>query len=72
MFDKIDKNHDGAVTEQELRDWIHYVQTIDVMKNVDTQMKESDLNKDGYIDWDEFVKVTNDFVDKYSSTLKIF
>lgn len=67
LFHKVDKDQDGFVSEKELFDWIVYIQLREVMKNVEEEKKETDFNKDGFIEWDEFVKKTQDFIDKYAS-----
>ena len=71
MFDKVDKDHDGFVTEHELKDWIHFTQNRYIMKDVEKQMQQTDLNKDGFIDWDEYKKATYGFMDDEQSTYKI-
>ena len=67
LFDKVDKDHDGAVTEQELKDWIHFTQNRYIMKDVEKQMQQTDLDKDGTIDWNEYKKATYGFMEDESS-----
>ena len=68
LFDKVDKDHDGGVTEEELKDWIHFTQNRYILKDVEKQMKQTDLDKDGSIDWEEYKKATYGFMDDESST----
>jgi len=63
LFDKVDKDSDGMVTEQEMKDWIHYTQNRYILKDVEKQMKQTDLNKDGFIDWAEYKKATYGFME---------
>ena len=67
LFDKVDKDHDGSVTEQELKDWIHFTQNRYIMKDVEKQMQQTDLDKDGFIDWDEYKKATYGFMNDEAS-----
>lgn len=67
LFGKVDKDGDGFVTEQEMKDWIHYTQNRYILKDVEKQMKQTDLNKDGNIDWDEYKKATYGFMDDQSN-----
>jgi len=67
LFDKVDKDHDGGVTEEELKDWIHFTQNRYILKDVEKQMKQTDLNTDGEIDWEEYKKATYGFMDDEST-----
>lgn len=45
-MDKIDKDHDGQVTEEELKDWIHYVQKKYIMTDTERMWKDHDVQDD--------------------------
>lgn len=62
LVDKMDKNLDGTVTEEELTIWIHYVQTKYIYDDTERQYEENDLNKDGKITWDEYKEHTYGFL----------
>ncbi|XP_066926347.1 calumenin-like [Clytia hemisphaerica] len=64
LFDKVDKDHDGSVTEEELKEWIHYTQNRYILKDVEKQMTQTDLNKDGLIDWKEYKQATYGFMEE--------
>ena len=62
IFDKIDKDSDGFVTEKELQDWIIYVQSKYI--NDDTQRQWTSSEVDGEkLTWDAYVKNTYGFID---------
>lgn len=67
LFDKVDGDHDGFVNEKELLEWIVYIQTKDVLKNVQQEKLDTDFNKDGFVEWDEFVKKTQEFIEEHTS-----
>jgi len=62
LVDKMDKNTDGLVTEEELTIWIHYVQTKYIYDDTERQWEENDINKDGKITWDEYKEHTYGFL----------
>lgn len=62
LVDKMDKNNDGIVTEEELTIWIHYVQTKYIYDDTERQYEENDLNKDQKITWDEYKEHTYGFL----------
>lgn len=59
----MDKNGDGAVTEEELKEWIQFTQNKYIWEDAEKQMKQNDLDKDGQITWDEYKKSTYGFMD---------
>ncbi|XP_057290382.1 calumenin-like [Hydractinia symbiolongicarpus] len=63
LFHKVDKNGDGAVTEEELKEWIQFTQNKYIWEDAEKQMKQNDLDKDGQITWDEYKKSTYGFMD---------
>lgn len=76
LFHKVDEDGDGLVTEEEMKAWILHTQNRYLMKDVETQMQQVDLDKNGYIDWDEYLKATYGFMedeaDKESEDMKRF
>lgn len=57
IVDKIDKNHDGFVSEEELQHWIQYVQKKYVIEDTDRMWKEHELD-DGKLNWESYRKRT--------------
>ncbi|XP_068442541.1 calumenin-A-like [Clinocottus analis] len=58
IVDKMDRNTDGFVSEEELRDWIKRAQTKHVYDNVAHQWNDFDVNHDHVISWEEYKNVT--------------
>jgi len=61
---KIDKDSDGFVTDQELKDWIKYAQNRYIYEDAEKQLINNDMNKDGYVTWDEYKNNTYGFLDE--------
>ncbi|XP_060561988.1 calumenin-B-like isoform X1 [Ruditapes philippinarum] len=57
IVDKIDRNHDGVVTEDELQHWIQYVQKKYVIEDTDRMWKEHKLDDAG-LSWESYRKNT--------------
>ena len=51
IYDKIDKDRNGQVTEQELSDWIKYVQTRYIRIDTDRQWLEHNPDNNATISW---------------------
>ncbi|XP_061174316.1 calumenin-like isoform X3 [Saccostrea echinata] len=68
---KIDKDGDGKITEQELRDWIQYVQKRYIITDTDRMWKDHDVESDK-LSWSSYKKRTygseDDPTDEDSST----
>ena len=62
MADKIDKDGNGKITQAELEDWIHFVQTRYVREDAERQFKSYDNNDDSKIDWEEYMQTAYGFV----------
>ena len=62
LYDRIDKNGDGEVSEDELNKWIKYSQSKYMWEDAEKQMQSNDENSDGYVDWTEYKKSTYGFV----------
>ena len=60
---KIDKNNDGFVTEQELQDWIKYTQNKYIFEDADKQITSNDLDKDGFVTWEEYKNATYGYIE---------
>jgi len=54
IYDKIDKNGDEKVTEQELEDWMRYVQTRYVRMNTDRQWSEHNPDDTATLSWESY------------------
>ena len=62
LVEKMDRDGDGKVTEEELTVWIHYVQTKYIYDDTERQWEENDTDKDGRISWQEYSKHTYGFL----------
>ncbi|XP_069001559.1 calumenin-A [Embiotoca jacksoni] len=58
IVDKIDRDRDGFVSEEELKFWIKASQRRHVLDSVDHQWTDFDVDEDGRISWDEYKNVT--------------
>jgi Ca2+-binding EF-hand superfamily protein len=58
IVDKIDKNKDGEVTEEELREWIQYVQKRYITTDTDRMWKDHTVEGDT-LTWESY-KIKND------------
>ena len=65
IYDKIDKDKDGFVTEDELRDWIKHVQNKYVWEDTERQWKEHESEDQG-LKWESYKKRTYGFLDGMS------
>jgi len=54
IYDKIDKNGDEKVTEEELRDWIGYVQNRYLRADTDRQWSEQNPDDTPTLFWDAY------------------
>jgi len=64
LFHKVDSDSDGQVTEDELKEWIKHTQNRYIMEDSEKQMKQNDMDKDGFVTWDEYKKATYGFLDE--------
>jgi Ca2+-binding EF-hand superfamily protein len=55
LANKMDKNKDGFVTEDELSEWVHNSMVSLDQEETDERFDEIDKNKDGEITWTEYV-----------------
>ncbi len=58
LFDRIDKDHNGTITQQELKDWIKSVQTRYITEDVERQWLQMNNDSNNEISWDEYDKTT--------------
>ncbi|XP_034719961.1 calumenin-A-like [Etheostoma cragini] len=58
IVNKMDRNQDGFISEEELKDWIKSIQKKHISDSVEHQWKDFDLNGNGVISWDEYKNVT--------------
>lgn len=63
IVDKIDKDKDGSVTLDELKDWIKYTQRKYIMDDVDRQWSSHNPDNKEKITWEEYKKTTYGFMD---------
>lgn len=68
IVDKIDKNKDGEVTEEELREWIQYVQKRYITTDTDRMWKDHEV-EDGTLTWESYKKRTYGFDDGKNNSL---
>ena len=54
IVDKIDKDNDGFVTEEELIDWIKYVQHKYITDDTNKMWDEHDIEADGALKWESY------------------
>jgi len=64
IVDKIDKDGDGEVTEQEMKDWIQYVQRRYIVTDTDRMWKDHEPEADGSLTWSGYQKRTFGYVDE--------
>jgi len=62
IVDKIDKDHDGQVTNAELKEWIQFVQKRYVTEDVERQWESHEREGDGKLTWKEYYNITYGFV----------
>lgn len=55
---KIDKDKDGNLTEQELRDWVAYMHETTIWKNTEGHWSAHDEDKDKKLTWHEYLMAT--------------
>lgn len=58
IVSKIDKDGDSLVTEQELKDWIRYVQTRYIVQDTDRMWKDHQPDEDNALSWKSYQKRT--------------
>jgi Ca2+-binding EF-hand superfamily protein len=75
IVDKIDKDADGFVSREELKDWIQYTQKRYIVDDVERQWKAHNPENKEKISWDEYKKMVYGFMDGKNTVIsgdKIF
>ena len=57
-MDKIDKDNDGKITEDELKSYIDHTQKRYIYEDVDRQWNELNPEKHDSLGWQEYVNIT--------------
>lgn len=63
IVDKIDKDADGFVSGEELKDWIQYTQKRYIVDDVERQWKAHNPENKEKISWEEYKKMVYGFMD---------
>ncbi|KAG7459877.1 hypothetical protein MATL_G00215100 [Megalops atlanticus] len=58
IVDRIDRDGDNHISHEELHQWIKHRHRKYIKEDVDKQLKEYDLNKDGKVTWEEYKNKT--------------
>ena len=72
LFHKVDKDKDGFVTDEELIEWMKYTQNKYFLDDAEKQMKQNDLDNNGYITWREYENATYGFMENGTVVLYKF
>ncbi|XP_066999758.2 calumenin-B isoform X2 [Anabrus simplex] len=67
IVDKIDKNADGFVSQEELKNWIQYTQRRYIVDDVERQWKAHNPENKEKISWEEYKKMVYGFMDDMDS-----
>lgn len=62
IYDKIDEDKSGSVTEDELTDWIKFTQERYVKENTKSEFEDRDTDKDNKVQWDEYFQRSYGFL----------
>ena len=63
IFEKIDADKDGFVTEDELRTWIQRVQKLYIINDTERMWKDHQPNENGILTWGPYQKRTFGYED---------
>lgn len=64
IVEKIDKDQDGFVTKEELKDWIKYTQRRYIHNDVETQWRTHNPENKDKIEWADYKKMVYGFMDE--------
>ena len=62
IFDKIDTDDDGLVSEDELREWITNTQKRYIEDNTKREFHNNDENRDNVLTWQEYYNINFGFL----------
>lgn len=62
IVNKIDVDHDGFVTVDEMKNWIKHAQKRWIYDDVDRQWLAHDLNSDSFVSWEEYRNATYGYI----------
>ena len=63
IVDKMDKNGDKKITEEELKNWITFTQNRYIEEDTRKQFEQHDTDQDRKINWEEYRKSTYGYLD---------
>ena len=66
-MDKIDKDKDGFVSQEELKDWIRYTQQRYIRDDIERQWKSHNLEEKEKLPWKEYKSLVYGFMDETTS-----
>lgn len=72
IVDQIDKNNDGFVTQEELKDWIKFTQRRYIMNDVHSQWDRHKLLENGKLSWTQYRADTYGFMTGKFKLLDLF
>lgn len=72
IVEKIDKNKDGFVTQQELKDWIQFTQKRYILEDADKQWKNHNPDQKENISWEEYKKSTYGYLNGIEEVENVF
>uniref|UniRef100_A0A673NNB5 Calumenin-B-like n=1 Tax=Sinocyclocheilus rhinocerous TaxID=307959 RepID=A0A673NNB5_9TELE len=62
IAEKIDEDHDGFVTADEMKRWIKQAQKRWIYDDVERQWQTHDHNSDAYVSWEEYKNATYGYI----------
>jgi len=71
IVDKIDKDADGSVSGEELKDWIQYTQKRYIVDDVERQWKAHNPENKEKISWEEYKKMVYGFMDGKNTVITV-
>jgi len=72
IVDKIDKDKDGQVTQDELKSWVQHVSKRYIYEDVDRQWSYHDKNNDKLISWQEYKDGAFGTIDSENPTFNLW
>ncbi|XP_063052584.1 calumenin-B [Engraulis encrasicolus] len=62
IVDRMDEDHDGFVSMEEMKRWIKHAQKRWIYQDVDRQWQGHDVNGDSYVSWEEYRNATYGYI----------